>query len=174
MELPDVTTVAQAAPSTPTSYTAVAHKHKKKEIQVRRFLLPFFPSGSQFELGQTFAQDFPLPPHCSEKSSCRAQEKEDRSSIIYFPYHFHFHVVCDSLYPSSCSCQPEDTTAIKDAVYRTSLVRFYPCPSTYPPKIVPGPHEGLVDHRKHEIQKKKIAQTEFAYSYSFYHDFPRF
>jgi hypothetical protein len=151
-ELSDVTTVAQAAPSTPTSYTVVAHKHKRKEIHVCQFLLPFFLSGSQFELGQTFAQDFPFPPHCSKKSSCRAQEKEDHSSIIYFPDHFRFHVVCDSLYPSSCSCQPEDTTTIKDAVYRTSLVRFHPCPSTYPSEIVPGPHEGLVNHRKNKIQ----------------------
>jgi hypothetical protein len=47
----------------------------------------------------------------------------------------------------SRSCQPDDTATSKGAVYRTSLIRFYPCPPTYPSKIVPELREGLVDHR---------------------------
>ena len=143
--LSSVPTMAQAAPSTPTSYTTVAHKHRRKEIQVRRFCSPFFPSGSQFELGRTLAQDLSFPPYCQKNYPCRAQEKEDRSSIICFSHYFHSLVVCKYfLHPNSRSCQPEDTTTSKGAVYRTSLVRFYP---TYPSKIVPELREGLVDHR---------------------------
>ena len=165
-ELSSVLTMAQAAPSTPTSYITVAHKLKRREIKVRPSCLSCFPFGSQSELGQTFAQDFPFAQHCPKNCPCRAQEKEDHSSIVCSTHHLHSHIVCEYFFCSNseCSCQPEDTTTIDDAVSRTSL---HPCPPTYPSEIVPGPHEGLVDPRKNEIQKK--TQTKFA-SYSFYHN----
>jgi len=106
-ELPDVTTVAQAALSTPTSPTTLASKHKRKEIQVCQFHLPFFPSGSQFELGQTLAQDLSFSPYCPKNYPRHAQEREDHSSIICSPHYFHSHVVCEySLYPTRVFLPP--------------------------------------------------------------------